>query len=365
MGRITDAGAYLEAVVESVLQRLDEAEERIDKVEVLDERVKALEEAIKRLQAKPTYAPQSSPFARLARGVNIDLVAPSDIARISDATLRNIAAQGVTAVRVHSWMKHGGAGSWPAYMSFGKRVIAAGMAYVYTPFGSRSGEPLNQDPSVSSLSDLVKLVKQEGFGPEFIVQTSNEPFWASSKSWCDAETALVNAARAIDPQRPILRAGNGREGSFYRHVTSLVSYTNPPEDNLVAYDLHYYEHRTSDTTATGYQFTHQGKTWGNDQYPAGVSYTRGQWLDLMAADMKAVSDWAARNKTRVVIGEFGVMTAANTLSKVAWLDDVTSVFKSNGIPYLYWDLDKSFSIAARRQDGALEIAPQFAHLFKP
>lgn len=186
----------------------------------------------------------------------------------------------------------------------------------------------------------------------------NEPvFDRSAPRWAEIQTELAAAIRKAAPKHTIIATGT--EWSSIGGLLQLA----PLADKNVVYTFHFYEPHT---------FTHQGATWGSDNwkllkeipYPASPELVKPAMDKITDAAAKGevkwygeqnwnaakiekfvgrAAEWGKKNGAAVWCGEFGAITGAPKEARRAWLHDVRAACEKSGIGWCVWDFAGSFA----------------------
>lgn len=168
-----------------------------------------------------------------------------------------------------------------------------------------------------------------------VIAVLNEPREKlSGLTWENLVAETIDLIRSITPDRTII-VGGGSWNSY----SGLVSMNLPDSvDNLIA-EFHYYEPMT---------VTHQGTDFdndGEDDYPSDVVWnaTGAEQLTIKKV-FKTVREWSDKNLIPVYLGEFGVYSAADSLTRKLWTEFVRTSATSNGFACAYWEFSSGFGV---------------------
>jgi aryl-phospho-beta-D-glucosidase BglC (GH1 family) len=206
------------------------------------------------------------------------------------------------------------------------------------------------------------------------LEVLNEPVYEkATPRWHDLQSKLAAAIRAAAPSHTIIATG-----SQWGSLSGLLDLT-PLTDTNVVYSFHFYEPHT---------FTHQGATWGSDNwklfkdipYPASpdiikpiletiadpAAKAEAKWYGEQAWNAAKIekqiakaADWAKKHNVHVWCGEFGAITKAPAAARSAWLQDVRTACDKNAIGWCMWDFAGSFALATGTK-GSRTIDPPIA-----
>lgn len=197
----------------------------------------------------------------------------------------------------------------------------------------------------------------------------NEPEVQDPYRWMGIQARVVHAIRQIDAAHTIVATA-----ANYSSLPDLLQ-LEPVRDDNVIYTFHFYE---------PYQFTHQGASWGADDwiYYKDVPFptTAGQ----LSAQMKHVPDdlarynlylygadgwnaqaiagriafaaaWARERKVPLICDEFGAYRdTAPPASRARWINAVRTALEADHIGWAMWDYRGNFGVVRRT---ATEIIP--------
>jgi endoglucanase len=202
----------------------------------------------------------------------------------------------------------------------------------------------------------------------------NEPEVEDPYRWIGIQARVVESIRQIDTNHTIVATA-----AHYSSLGDLLQ-LEPVRDANVIYNFHFYE---------PYQFTHQGASWGADDwiyyksipYPATAADLAGQMknvpgdlarynLYLYGADgwnreaiagrIAFAAAWARERNVPLICNEFGVYRdTADRTSRARWIDDVRSALEANHIGWAMWDYRGNFGVVTRTDT---EITPDGAIL---
>lgn len=183
----------------------------------------------------------------------------------------------------------------------------------------------------------------------------NEPvFRADPPAWWRLQRRLLTAVRAALPAHTIVLTGQDWGG-----IGGLL--TLPPEpDGNVVYSFHFYDPPEL-TSLAAYRPGLDRAALARLAFPSaeparcelaaagsGDTATRelirfycatGQDEAKIRSRLTQAADWAARNKTVLVAGEFGASAALNPAARIAWLSLVRETCEAAGIGWALWGYD--------------------------
>lgn len=206
------------------------------------------------------------------------------------------------------------------------------------------------------------------------LEIMNEPvFDKNAPRWHDLQTKLAAAIRTAAPGHTIIATA-----TQWASLSALTELT-PLADANVVYTFHFYEPHT---------FTHQGATWGSDNwkhlvdipYPASpdllkpildkiadpAAKAEAKWYGDQAWDAAKIdkriakaAQWAKQHNVPVWCGEFGAIAKAPAAARTAWLRDVRTACEKNAIGWCMWDYAGAFGLTTGAK-GARAIDPVIA-----
>jgi aryl-phospho-beta-D-glucosidase BglC (GH1 family) len=202
----------------------------------------------------------------------------------------------------------------------------------------------------------------------------NEPEVSDPYRWMGIQARVDAAIRQIDTSHTIVATA-----ANYSSLPDLVQLEALRDDNVI-YNFHFYE---------PYQFTHQGASWGADDwifyksipYPATPTtldtqmqnvpgdaaryslylYGVGNWTaETIAGRISFAAAWARERKVPIMCNEFGAYReTADPASRARWIHDVRSALEANHIGWAMWDYRGNFGVVTRTDT---EITPDDAIL---
>jgi aryl-phospho-beta-D-glucosidase BglC (GH1 family) len=202
----------------------------------------------------------------------------------------------------------------------------------------------------------------------------NEPEVHDPYRWMGIQARVDAAIRQVDTSHTIVAAA-----ANYDSLGDLLQ-LEPLSDANVIYNFHFYE---------PYQFTHQGASWGADEwpyyknipYPATAAelteqmknvpgdlarynlylYGVGGWnAEAIAGRIGFAAAWARERNVPLICNEFGAYReTADPASRARWIHDVRSALEANHIGWAMWDYRGNFGVVTRTDT---EITPDDAIL---
>lgn len=202
----------------------------------------------------------------------------------------------------------------------------------------------------------------------------NEPEVQDPYRWMGIQARVVHAIRQIDAAHTIVATA-----ANYSSLPDLLQ-LEPVRDDNVIYNFHFYE---------PYQFTHQGASWGADDwvyygdipFPATAASLASQMkrvpddlarynLYLYGADgwnpqaiagrIAFAASWAQERKVPLICDEFGAYRdTAPPESRARWIGAVSAALEAGHIGWAMWDYRGNFGVVKRTKS---EITPDDAIL---
>jgi aryl-phospho-beta-D-glucosidase BglC (GH1 family) len=202
----------------------------------------------------------------------------------------------------------------------------------------------------------------------------NEPEVQDPYRWMGIQARVVEAIRQIDPDHTIVATA-----ANYSSLPDLLQ-LEPVRDPNVIYNFHFYE---------PYEFTHQGASWGTDEwifyksipYPATSATLTEQMKNVpgdlarydlylygatgwnsaaIAGRIAFAAAWARERHVPLICDEFGAYReTADPASRARWISDVRSALEANHIGWAMWDYRGNFGVVTRT---AAQISPDDAIL---
>lgn len=204
---------------------------------------------------------------------------------------------------------------------------------------------------ISLLSQLAKAAATELDRNWFVLQPANEPIFTNGDHaiWYNHQNQLVPAIRQNCADCTIFvmaHTWQAISATIYNLEPRTISWF----DSRMIVDMHFYNPLGLTHCAfTGNDPTPcQGKQWPGyyeDYLPSGAHY-KGQWdKSLLERELKVLWDWRARNNNVPVhFSEIGTHSFLADGPRAAYINDVTSIFRDNGVGWSCWEWDKNFGI---------------------
>jgi len=225
------------------------------------------------------------------------------------------------------------------------------------------------------VDDFVQLwrILAAHFAPQdhdrIFYELMNEPEVPDPYRWMGIQARVVDAIRQIDTNHTIIATA-----ANYSSLPDLLQ-LEPVRDANVIYNFHFYE---------PYQFTHQGASWGADNwifyknipYPATPAMLADQMKSVpgdlaryelylyavngfnsegIAGRISFAAEWARERHVPLICDEFGAYReTAPSASRDLWIHDVRTALEANHIGWAMWDYRGNFGIVTRTDT---EITP--------
>lgn len=192
----------------------------------------------------------------------------------------------------------------------------------------------------------------------------NEPvFPQATAQWQALQTMLLAAVRAALPLDTIVLSG-----TMWSSVAGLVA-LDPVADTNVIYTVHFYEPPELTSLAAyrpGLDRTRLAQlpfpvpadcarlATATDPDTAGLIrfYCAQHWdAAHIAAAIAPAADWARRNHTAVLLGEFGASAALAPSVRANWIRAVRTACEADGIGWALWGYDDVMGFALPRPAG--------------
>lgn len=158
-------------------------------------------------------------------------------------------------------------------------------------------------------------------------------------AWNRIADTCIRRIRKIAPEHLIL------VGGYHNNSAHAVPALDPPADGRVIYNFHCYE---------PLPFTHQGAYWVKDLDRAArpsfeeMNLPADYFDTLFAPAIQA----AAKNRTGLYCGEYGVIDRASPEDTVKWFRAIHDCFERHGIARCAWSYkEMDFGLSDSRLDG--------------
>jgi aryl-phospho-beta-D-glucosidase BglC (GH1 family) len=243
--------------------------------------------------------------------------------------------------------------------------------------GEQFKRALDTDQGVDDFVQLWRILATH-FAPQeqgrIFYELMNEPEVHDPYRWMGIQARVVAAIRQIDAGHTIVATA-----ANYSSLPDLLV-LEPVRDADVIYNFHFYE---------PYQFTHQGASWGTDDwiyykdipFPATASALGAQmkkvpgdlarynlylygaegWnAQAIAGRIGFAAAWARERHVPLICDEFGAYRdTAPPASRARWINAVRSALEQNHIGWAMWDYRGNFGVVTRTKT---EITPDDAIL---
>lgn len=166
---------------------------------------------------------------------------------------------------------------------------------------------------------------------EVMFELLNEPMGKLDDArWNAVIAKTIPLIRQSNPKRTLIVGGTDWNG--YRKLATL---NLPADDRDLIATFHYYEPMP---------VTHQGANW----VAGGSGWLGTRWTGSPAEQaeldgaLDAVAKWAQREQRPVLLGEFGVFSAADMATRTAWTRAVVQGAERRGFAWAYWEFGAGF-----------------------
>lgn len=167
---------------------------------------------------------------------------------------------------------------------------------------------------------------------QLLFELLNEPrAQLSTAIWNDMIPGLLAEVRALHPKRGII-IGAGRWNSY----EELKNLRLPEDDRMLIATFHYY---------LPFDFTHQGVEFLENAPPSGRPFPKNdREMSEIKSHFAQVSQWSAKNRRPVYLGEFGVTQNAVQTDRTHWVQTVASDASDRGFSMAYWEFCSQFGL---------------------
>lgn len=157
----------------------------------------------------------------------------------------------------------------------------------------------------------------------FLFEVYNEPHNISNFNFRTVAQALVDTIRQEETQVHTILVG----ASGYNSANDLIDFI-PLNDADIIYCFHNYD---------PYLFTHQGMSWTTPANFPPLSFPMPEGVTSINNLFASVKTWSDNNDVPVWLGEYGVSTQADAISRCHWIETLTNAVEENGFAHFYWD----------------------------
>ncbi len=158
----------------------------------------------------------------------------------------------------------------------------------------------------------------------------NEPHnKLSDEAWNAMFPKILAIMRKSNPTRIVVIGP-----SSWSNVNNLANMKLPDDDRHIVATFHYY---------LPSEFTHQGAPWqaGADQWK-GREWGSEKERATLASDFQKAADWSQQHNRPLLLGEFGVFSAADMAQRVKWTKAVVKEAEKHGFAWSYWEFCSGF-----------------------
>jgi len=177
------------------------------------------------------------------------------------------------------------------------------------------------------------LAKHYRHAPNTVLfELYNEPGGAiTPQLWNAGLVDILAAIRVSNPERNVVI---GTANAY--NLRDLAELQLPQRDSHIIATFHYYE---------PFSFTHQGAAWlpPERRPPTGTGFGTAAQIAEVIRDFNYVAAWSAWYHRPVLLGEFGVLEAADPFDRVLWTRLVARSAEARDIPWIYWQFDGNFT----------------------
>jgi len=175
-------------------------------------------------------------------------------------------------------------------------------------------------------------VRYRNMPSELYFELLNEPCVnVTSTIWNDLVEKSIALIRDTNPSRKLIVGGVN-----FSDIESLFLLELPEDDNLIA-AFHFYE---------PFEFTHQGANWvfGSSAW-IGTKWKNkpAEQIEIRQA-LDSALEWSMLYEIPLIMGEFGVISKADSDSRHDWIQFVTLEAESRGISWIFWAFCSDFGI---------------------
>ena len=186
----------------------------------------------------------------------------------------------------------------------------------------------NEIPRKKAIWEQV-LSKYGSLNPEkYFFEIYNEPLPAiSNGNLHTLMDSVLITIRNMVPEHSVIIGGNE-----WNSINGLLN-TIPYADSNIIYTFHSYD---------PFSFTHQGMSWTDPPYFPATPFPNNpdDSTDLVNI-LSAARQFSDLYNVPVMMGEFGVSSAADAESRCNYIGAITSGLKTFDIPWYYWDVISS------------------------
>ena len=169
-----------------------------------------------------------------------------------------------------------------------------------------------------------QLVQRYGYldPNRFYFELYNEPNNITNANFRTVAQTAMDTIRKYNTTHTFIIGANG-----WNSGSGLANF-DPITDQNVIYTFHNYD---------PYYFTHQGCSWTSPAYFPARAFPIGNDIADVRSNFINVKSWSNYYNFPILMGEFGVASAADAASRCLWIDKMTHYADSLNFPYAYWD----------------------------
>jgi endoglucanase len=164
---------------------------------------------------------------------------------------------------------------------------------------------------------------------DVLFELLNEPHGElTPELWNDFLRDALAVVRPSNPSRAVI-IGPG----FWNGIKHLDSLRLPAEDRNIIATVHYYDPMS---------FTHQGATWAKQSAKTGIPWGSPQEKQAVVTTFDRVSEWSARERRPIYLGEFGAYDKADMPFRVTYAAFVAREAEKHQFSWAWWQFDSDF-----------------------
>jgi endoglucanase len=187
---------------------------------------------------------------------------------------------------------------------------------------------------------------------KYFFEILNEPYNIHNDSMRQLFIGVLDSLRPQVPNHSIVVSSGAWSGGI-----GYIAYQPLPDTNLI-YTFHSYD---------PVQFTHQGFPWFSPYEPAGTPYPGSGFDFLLPLAWEASVAFRDSFHVPMFLGEFGVGTHADPVSRCNWIDTVGARIDYYNMPAFSWDVKWDFYLynsGVTTRDSVVPCFMQALHLYE-